>query len=59
MANALAQARGYGVGMVLAHQNLAQLKDSELQKPGCPNIGPRNSKYPLKPNDRSTAARQA
>jgi hypothetical protein len=30
MANALAQARGYGVGMVLAHQNLAQLKDSEL-----------------------------
>jgi hypothetical protein len=30
MATALAQARGYGVGMVLAHQNLAQLKDSEL-----------------------------
>jgi hypothetical protein len=30
MAAALAQARGYGVGMVLAHQNLAQLKDSEL-----------------------------
>jgi len=28
MATALAQARGYGVGMVLAHQNLAQLKDS-------------------------------
>jgi hypothetical protein len=30
MATALAQARGYGVGMVLAHQNLAQLKDGEL-----------------------------
>jgi len=30
MATALAQARGYGVGMVLAHQNLAQLKDNEL-----------------------------
>lgn len=30
MATALAQARGYGVGMVLAHQNLAQLKDHEL-----------------------------
>ena len=30
MATALAQARGYGVGMVLSHQNLAQLKDSEL-----------------------------
>jgi len=30
MATALAQARGYGVGMVLAHQNLSQLKDSEL-----------------------------
>jgi len=30
VATALAQARGYGVGMVLAHQNLAQLKDSEL-----------------------------
>jgi hypothetical protein len=30
MADALAQARGYGVGMVLAHQNLAQLKDREL-----------------------------
>jgi hypothetical protein len=30
MATALAQARSYGVGMVLAHQNLAQLKDSEL-----------------------------
>ncbi len=30
MATALAQARGYGVGMVLAHQNLAQLKDAEL-----------------------------
>jgi TraM recognition site of TraD and TraG len=30
IATALAQARGYGVGMVLAHQNLAQLKDSEL-----------------------------
>jgi hypothetical protein len=30
MATALAQARGFGVGMVLAHQNLAQLKDSEL-----------------------------
>jgi hypothetical protein len=32
MATALAQARGYGVGMVLAHQNLAQLKDSELSE---------------------------
>lgn len=30
MAVALAQARGYGVGLVLAHQNLAQLKDHEL-----------------------------
>ncbi len=30
MANALAQARGYGVGLVLAHQHLAQLKDHEL-----------------------------
>jgi hypothetical protein len=30
MAGALAQARGYGVGMLLAHQNLAQLKDGEL-----------------------------
>jgi hypothetical protein len=30
MATALAQARGYGLGLVLAHQNLAQLKDSEL-----------------------------
>jgi hypothetical protein len=30
MATALAQARGYGLGLVLAHQNLAQLKGSEL-----------------------------
>jgi hypothetical protein len=30
MANALAQARGYGVGLVLAHQHLAQLSDHEL-----------------------------
>jgi hypothetical protein len=30
MATALAQARGYGVGIVLAHQHLAQLKDHEL-----------------------------
>lgn len=30
MATALAQARGYGVGLVLAHQHLAQLADREL-----------------------------
>jgi hypothetical protein len=30
MATALAQARGYGMGLVLAHQHLAQLKDGEL-----------------------------
>jgi hypothetical protein len=30
MATALAQARGYGVGLVLAHQHLAQLSDHEL-----------------------------
>lgn len=30
MATALAQARGYGVGLVLAHQHLAQLADHEL-----------------------------
>jgi hypothetical protein len=30
MAGALAQARGYGVGLVLAHQHLAQLSDREL-----------------------------
>jgi hypothetical protein len=30
MASALAQARGYGVGLVLAHQHLAQLQDREL-----------------------------
>jgi len=30
MEKALAQARGYGLGLALAHQNLAQLKDHEL-----------------------------
>jgi hypothetical protein len=30
MSNALAQARGYGVGLALAHQHLAQLGDHEL-----------------------------
>jgi hypothetical protein len=32
MATALAQARGYGLGLVLAHQHLAQVKDHELDE---------------------------
>jgi hypothetical protein len=32
MASALAQARGYGLGLVLAHQHLAQVADHELDE---------------------------